>query len=208
MNEKKLWIKKMQIVKKNINWIKKTPFIKTVLLSGSLARKKNIKKNSDIDFFIIFEKNRIFTGRFFLVLRSKLKTFFIKDKKNKLCFNHFCTENLNSISEKNLYTAMLFINFLPVIDDGFFEKFKIKNNWIKKYFKNGNTKKYNAIRPQKIYFLRIFGYLEFIFMILQKIKILLNPATKYKNAKIIFSKNEIGLHPEPKAEKFIANNFL
>ena len=204
----KTWQEKIKIIKKNIPWLERCPFIRTVLISGSLARGQ-ASEDSDIDLFVIFKKNHIFTGRFFLVLRSKFLTYPKGKDKSKFCLNHFCTDSLESISEKNPYTAFLMTHFLPIIDDGYFFYFKKKNAWSKEFFPDGNLQKDCNRKPIKSnleIFLekKLISFLaEKFFEAAQRLKIFLNPATHKKGAKIIVSKKEIALHPEPKSEAFI-----
>ena len=210
-NEKYLE-EKIDLIKKNLDWIKEVPFLRSALISGSLARGHSQKK-SDIDLFLIFRRNRLFTGRFFLMSKLKLKKIFNRKNVKGFCLNHFCTDNLDSISEKNLYTASLVTHFLPIVDDGFFEKFLKKNSWSKDFFPNGNLQEpfshcfsfIQGRRNKKEKFLKgeLGNWFEKFFEIIQRIKIALNLSTYKKQAKIVVNKKEIALHPEPKAEKFI-----
>lgn len=73
------------------------PYVKCVLLNGSLAQARS-KKSSDIDILIIAKSGRIFTVRFFVnafatILQIKRSKDERRDHSGKFCFNYFLTEN-------------------------------------------------------------------------------------------------------------------
>ncbi|MFA4995804.1 MAG: nucleotidyltransferase domain-containing protein [Patescibacteria group bacterium] len=113
--------------------IARLPFVRCVILNGSLAQGKS-KKSSDIDILIIAKDGRIFTARFFINIFALL--FGIKRSKDeskghagKFCFNYFLTESYLKIptgrGEKidkycaENYSASKFI----AGDGGLFEEF-------------------------------------------------------------------------------------
>lgn len=201
----KLW-KKAQIW---ANIIGHCPGVKAIFLSGSLAQNK-ATKNSDIDFFIITQKNKIWTARFWVFIILKL-THQIANEKNhaqKICPNHFITEDNLEIKEKDTYAANLFAHNIPLYDpENIFEEFKTQNkDWIKnfkktfQYEKNTSTKKKQekTINKQE----KKIGekFLEKI----QTRKIKKNPHYKRENAKIILSDTELRFHPSPKNKNYHA----
>ena len=77
---------KFEIAQKAALWLKYVPFVRMIAVTGTLAM-KNCEKNSDIDFFVVLEKGRIFTGRLLVTLIVHLlgKTAIRKkDKKSDL----------------------------------------------------------------------------------------------------------------------------
>lgn len=73
------------------------PFVRCVILNGSLAKDKS-KESSDIDILIIAKSGRIFSGRFFvnafsMILGIKRSKDEKKSHAGKFCFNYFLTED-------------------------------------------------------------------------------------------------------------------
>ena len=111
------------------------PFVRCVILNGSLAQNKS-KQSSDIDLLIITKTKRIFSARFFIVLFSSIIG--IKrsrdtdhDHSGKYCFNYFLIEDYLQIptgrGEKidqycaDNYSHSLFLAGSPEIFNKFFE---------------------------------------------------------------------------------------
>src|ERR1700712_1238450 len=87
------------------------PFVKAVAVSGSLS-KYFADDQSDIDFFIITQANRLWIARTFLHIFKKLT--FIVRRQNYFCMNYFNDEAEPVIREKNIYTAMEVATVLPM----------------------------------------------------------------------------------------------
>jgi len=116
--------------------LKIVPFIKMVAIAGNVALGK-IKKTSDIDFFIITGKNRLWTVRFLTIILLDL--FFLRAKDNhkagRICLNHFSSDN-SAITPKTKYNAFIYSKLKILYQSGkTYEKFIGKNIWIKNYVK-------------------------------------------------------------------------
>jgi len=97
-------------------------------------------EGSDIDLFVVTEKNRIWWARFFLL--SFLSIFNLRPKKNdfkdKFCLSFFIdTENLDikkvSKDYDDIYLTYWIDQLLPIYDDKIYVKFYRANSWIKNY---------------------------------------------------------------------------
>src|SRR3989339_371523 len=78
-------------------WLKHVPWIKAIFLTNS-ASYHNALENSDIDLFIIAQKNRLWLTRFLAVLPLKILNLrpTKKNKKDKFCLSYFVSkDNLN-----------------------------------------------------------------------------------------------------------------
>jgi hypothetical protein len=84
------------------------PFIRSVIVNGTLAM-KNSNQKSDWDVLIITKKNRIWIGRFFLslILSFLGKRRVGKRVKNEFCLNHYLTEDGLILEEQGIFIASL-----------------------------------------------------------------------------------------------------
>jgi len=55
-------ILKYKIAERVVKWLRFVPFVRMIAVTGTLGM-KNCEKDSDIDFFVVLKKGRIFTGR-------------------------------------------------------------------------------------------------------------------------------------------------
>ena len=116
--------------------------IKLLGISGSCAM-DNAQEKDDVDFFIITEKDRLWTARFMSLIiaqiigkrRRKGQT----KIRDRVCLNLFFDESGMSIPKykRNIYTAHEVVQMKPLlVRDGVYEKFLSKNKWIIYYFPN------------------------------------------------------------------------
>jgi predicted nucleotidyltransferase len=102
------------------------PYVRGVAVSGSLS-KHFADKNSDIDFFIITEKNRLWIARTFMHLFKKFT--FLVNKQHWFCMNYYIDEEEMQIKEKNIYTAIEVTTLIPFRGMEVFRNFYIHNAW-------------------------------------------------------------------------------
>jgi predicted nucleotidyltransferase len=109
------------------------PFIKGVAVSGSLS-KNFADENSDIDFFIITEKNKLWLARTFMHCFKKIAM--LLKKEDWFCMNYYIDEEMLQIKEKNIYTATEIATLLPLRGIRVFNEFFNQNIWSKKFLPN------------------------------------------------------------------------
>jgi len=119
------------------------PFIKMIAICNSLSF-SNASEESDIDLFIITEKNKIWLARFFTILIVKI----LGIRPNKLnhrdtfCLSFFISEdslNIENIlfNPHDIYTPYWLAQLLPIYDeDDTYKNFLQANDWVKKYLPN------------------------------------------------------------------------
>lgn len=121
--------------------LKLAPFIRMVALNGSLPMGKATKE-SDIDFFIVTRKGRIWSGRMFATLFVQLTGFRRYGKKiaGRICLNRYQTEDYLIIRPQDKKNAYHHSFMMPLWRaDNLYEKFIKTNKWFSQYgyeFKN------------------------------------------------------------------------
>lgn len=155
------WQSKQEITKKLINknlkflkFIGSVPWIKMMSITGSVSF-YNSDKNSDIDIFIITEKNRVWITRGFVTLLTKIldKHPSFDGKPESFCTNLFIDETAMEWEKKkrNLFVASDIVHMQPIINkDNTYFRFIEQNTWVFNFFPNfrvsfevkrGNVKK-------------------------------------------------------------------
>ena len=109
------------------------PFVRGVAISGSLS-KNFADESSDIDFFIITAKNRLWLARTFMHIFKKF-TFLFK-KEDWFCMNYYIDEAFPEIREKNIFTATEVATLLPLRGIEVFKQFFEKNKWSREFLPN------------------------------------------------------------------------
>jgi predicted nucleotidyltransferase len=127
----RLAIEQLRIAQKIARFLYRFPFVKGIAVSGSLS-KNYADEKSDIDFFIITAKNRLWIARTILHVFKKLS--FLTGKQHWFCMNYFIDESALEIKEKNIFTAVEIATVLPMQGELYFKNFILKNKWVKDYF--------------------------------------------------------------------------
>ena len=214
----KKWKKFMAIVK----YLQFAPYLRAVFASGSLAI-NNPEFKSDFDVFIVIKSGRLYTGRLFLWLISSLlgvrRGRFDIIAPDKLCFNHYVTDDYLESFHQSLYIAQSLVNLKPVIvSDGVLEKFIASNKWGNTYCRNfRQVSSYRNIKSNKLMLglarcgealLNNFlgNILEKILLAFQQKRIKNNPATYESGGRIIFTDKELEFHPRS-FEKIVINSY-
>jgi len=133
------------------------PFVKGVAVSGSLS-KNFADENSDIDFFIITEKNKLWIARTFM--HSFKKIAILLKKQDLFCMNYYIDEEMLPIKEKNIYTATEIATLLPLRGISIFKEFFKQNDWSKSFLPN-HSLRVSYVQETKNPFLK--KTVEFIF---------------------------------------------
>ena len=118
------------------------PWIKMIAI-GNMIGANNLKQESDIDFFIVTEKKRIWLTRFlcatlakFLRLRPKQNNY-----RDKICLSFFISEDALDLRPLKLQNDQYLLHWLadltPIYDrDSTYQKFIIANQWLKEGLPN------------------------------------------------------------------------
>ena len=77
-------------------FISKFPYVRAILLSGSIS-KGYMDKDSDVDYFIITQPNRLWVTRLLLMLFKKI---FLFNSRKVFCINYFVDSEKLEIEEK------------------------------------------------------------------------------------------------------------
>jgi len=110
-------IAKYKIAERVAWWLRFVPFVRMVAVTGTLAM-KNPEKNSDIDFLVVLEKGRIWTGRLLVTLAVHLlgKRRHGDKIKNRICLNYFITTGSLEIKRQDLFAANEYSFIYPIFD--------------------------------------------------------------------------------------------
>ncbi|WP_237274892.1 nucleotidyltransferase domain-containing protein [Tenacibaculum ovolyticum] len=150
-------------------FISNFPYIDSVCISGSLS-KGYFDEKSDIDFFIITRKNRIWIARTLLILYKKI---FLLNSKKYFCINYFMSSGYLNVDEKNRFTATEVATLIPLYGEITFKQFLKENKWVYDFFPN-LIRKEKSIKTiskstftktvEKLLNYKIGDYIEKIFM--------------------------------------------
>lgn len=129
---------KFEIAEKAARWLRFVPFVRMIAVTGTLAM-KNCEKNSDVDFFVVLERGRIFTGR---LLATAMVHFLGRRRygnriKNRICLNYFVATDGLEIQRKDLFAANEYSFVYPIFGWDVFQEFcKANFEWIRKFKPN------------------------------------------------------------------------
>lgn len=112
--------------------IKRFPFVRAVFITGTLSKNSSLPE-SDLDFMVVTENNRLWICRTLLMLFKKI---FLFNSYKYFCINYFISEDSLEIEEKNIFTATEIIFIKSTFNSHLMNKFINSNLWIKKYFPN------------------------------------------------------------------------
>jgi len=90
--------KRLKTAQSVSGFISRFPFIRGILLSGSIS-KGFMEEDSDIDYFVITHPNRVWFSRLMLMLFKKI---FLFNSKKIFCINYFVDSENLEIQEKNV----------------------------------------------------------------------------------------------------------
>lgn len=194
-----------------LQWV---PYLRMIAITGSLSMKK-AEEGSDWDFFVVFEKGKIWLGRTFLtgVLHLLGKRRHGKYRENRACLNYFITNEDLSITPKDIFAAHEYRFLLPIFDRNTFRSFEFSNIWMKRFkptfLPTEIFPRWTIISESSLslffqkFFERLFGSpcLEEWLASWQRKKIERNPKTKLSGSFIQTSAQALIFLPEPKGPK-------
>lgn len=128
----KLAEKKMDSAFRMTKFISKFPYVRAILLSGSIS-KGYMEKDSDVDYFIITHPNRLWVTRLLLMVFKKI---FLLNSRKVFCINYFVDTETLEIEEKNIFTATELTTLIPTYGTELYEALYSQNIWIKEFYPN------------------------------------------------------------------------
>ncbi len=191
-------------------FVRHLPFVRGVALAGSQAFGKE-RKESDIDLLVITDREFLWVARtlitgYFQLLGIRRHHDKIADR---ICLNHYVIESAAPLAGQNLYTALEYYKFRPLVYPGSLYHFQ-KNNisWIEQFFPNVRLFVPDAIpvpqsRIQKVLetiIKKTIGrWLEFELGALQSARI------RQHEKFIVVSDQELSFHPNSKQESLLSS---
>ncbi|MGB5531200.1 MAG: hypothetical protein WBQ32_14630 [Ignavibacteriaceae bacterium] len=122
--------KRLKTAQRVSGLISRFPFIRGILLSGSIS-KGFMEEDSDIDYFVITHQNRVWFSRLMLMLFKKI---FLFNSKKNFCINYFVDSENLEIQEKNIFTATELVTLLPTFGREMYENLYANNIWVKQFY--------------------------------------------------------------------------
>ncbi len=119
----------MITAKRMSEWVSRIPFVRAILLSGSIS-KGYMDSDSDIDYFIITAPNRLWLVRAALAV---IRRVFLFNSHRYLCTNYFIDDQHLEITEKNIFTAIEIRTLIPMFGGSVVNRFQKANQWITDY---------------------------------------------------------------------------
>lgn len=110
--------------------LSKFPFVRSVMISGSLS-KGYMDEFSDIDFFVIMKPGNITISKLFMGIFERIFA------KGNFCVNFLIDSDHLYIKKQNLYTAIELTTLVPIWDSNLFNSFiETNKNWVLEYLPN------------------------------------------------------------------------
>lgn len=190
------------------------PFVRMVAITGRMAM-KNAKIGSDWDVLVVLKGGRIWIGRTMITIFSHIigKRRHHDKIRDRVCLNYFITTDSLEIRNKDLFSANEYFFCIPVFETKkVFNKFQLKNYWIRKYKPNYYLAGSENLKSVEETFFseKIRGFWEKVFdwdvleNYLKKIetkKINNNPKTKKEESLIAADDKALIFLPEPQGPK-------
>ena len=108
------------------------PFVRGIFISGQLCR-YIADRNSDIDYFVITEPNRLWIVRCIFVFFRRVV---LLNNRKYFCVNYYVTSDNLKIQERNPYVACEVASVKPMLNRELFEEFMQENTWVSDYYPN------------------------------------------------------------------------
>ena len=137
VNGNRLAAKKMVKAKRMAAIMGYFPFVRCVMVSGSLS-KGYMDEKSDIDFFVITHPGSIAISK---TLMGLFRRFFAP---KSFCVNFIVDSENLYIKKQNLYTAIELATLVPMTNKPLYDRFINENKeWVRKYLPNSLRKNFN-----------------------------------------------------------------
>lgn len=134
-------IKKARQAAKKLRYL---PFVRALFVCNQLP--VGVKKNSDIDVFIVVKNNRMWLTRLLITIMLSFFRLRRTSKKitDRICLSFYVTDDaldLSSIciSPPDVYQAYWSVQLIPIFDPDFMhEKIEQNNTWVRNYLPQAN----------------------------------------------------------------------
>jgi hypothetical protein len=127
------------------------PFVRSVMLSGSIS-KGYMDASSDIDYFIITAKGRLWFVRTALALFRRV---FLFNSRKYFCTNYFIDSDHLEIDEKNIFTAIETSTLKPMFGKKYVYQFQAANTWYQQFLPNHQPE--NGLGEERRSFIKVIG---------------------------------------------------
>lgn len=117
--------KRMRKARRMSRFIGRFPFVRGVMLSGSIS-KGCLAEDGDIDYFVIAEPGRLWIARTLLIGFKKL---FLFNSRRDFCVNYFVDLDHLAIEDRNLFTATEVLTLVPTFGGNVCKRFFRANTW-------------------------------------------------------------------------------
>lgn len=126
--------RKLKALRFLVKLLRFVPFVRMIGVTGRLSY-KNIGGESDWDVLIILKSGRIWTGRTLVTgfLHGIGKRRHGKYEKDRVCLNHFLSDDHLEIGLKDLFAAREYTLLVPLYGWEVFQKFQERNQWIREF---------------------------------------------------------------------------
>ena len=139
--------KKMKSARRMSRLISYFPFVRCIMLSGSIS-KGFMEANSDVDFFIITAPKKLWIARTLLILFKRL---FLLNSRKLFCVNYFLDSESMEIEEKNIFTAIECATLIPTYNSEYYTKFWNENSWVSNYLPNTTIRDTTGVISNKAF---------------------------------------------------------
>lgn len=136
----------MGFAKKYTRWMQMIPFVRSVFLSGSIS-KDYMDENSDIDYFVVIQEDRLFIARLFFVFIQRI---ILKNSAKHFCFNYMVTTNNLVFKDQSFYPAIELMTLKPMFHGQTFLQLLKENPWASRMFPNYPEPNLNTIPSKQL----------------------------------------------------------
>ncbi|MFU8842959.1 MAG: hypothetical protein ACNA7V_04030 [Bacteroidales bacterium] len=141
-----LAIRRMKTAVRFSKIIARFPYVRGVLLSGSIS-KGFMAENDDIDYFIITSPGRVWLARTLLTLFKKI---FLFNSYKNFCINFFPDDKHLALQERDLYAATEIVFLIPTFNHGLYHEILKVNDWVKNFYPTFRQASTYEVRPVTI----------------------------------------------------------
>jgi len=216
IERQKIADQKWKKTKRMVKLLQLIPFIRLVVVSGSLAM-DNPKKESDIDLLIVTRTGRIWTCRglttlFIHCLGQRRHGLLTKDR---FCLNHYLTDQSLKIPSASLYNAQTYAHLVPMWESEEsnvpkYKQFQKTNQWIGDYlvfYPQSQQGYLRQIKPNQSFAFsrrlrefildgKVGDALEFILRKVQAKRISQDALTYQSGGRVVFNDQQLEFHPD------------